>query len=87
MATTRSSTPLGTRPEILESAGVAPLLDIVDLSRWTGLTAGAIRATRARNQAPGSLGFHVGRALKFDATEIQDWLNDVKSASRGQEAS
>jgi hypothetical protein len=81
---TRTSTPLGTRPEILESAGVAPLLDIVDLSRWTGLTPGAIRATRARNEAPGVLGFHVGRALKFDAVEVQDWLDGVKSASREQ---
>ena len=64
--------------------GVAPLLDVEDLCRWIGTTPDAVRATRFRKEAPGVLGFHVGRRLKFDASEIQDWLDDVKAASREQ---
>ena len=59
-----------------------PLLNIEDLAERLGTTVDALYMGRYRGDMPGVLGFKVGRRLKFDADEVEAYIEAQKAATQ-----
>ena len=54
------------------------LLSVDEISEWLGLPPASIYAQRYRGEAPGALGIRVGRWVRFDRRDIEEWIECQK---------
>ena len=54
------------------------LLSVDDVSEWLGLPAASLYSQRYHGKLPGGLGFRVGRFVRFDRRDIEEWIEKQK---------
>ena len=54
------------------------LLSVDEVAEWLMLPAATIYSHRYRGEKPGALGFRVGRWVRFERRDIEEWIERQK---------
>lgn len=57
-----------------------PLLTIDEVADIVRLSPRTLYNQRSAGEAPGALGFNIGRAIRWDAAELEAWIDEAKAS-------